>query len=289
MLRKIEGLENCRNLKELSVSEQRIGDEELSFDGDSIVCVSGSLQILESERNNHTNLDTLWYLENLQLLKIKGNKLETIEAIEKPLATMRSLRTLDLRENPLEKSTPKLRDMILMMNATIDDLNDKKVMDHERQFLFKFYSLRKGEGHHDKDKKALSKKLSISGEAVKSEDEIRLVTDTLTTPGGLKTLKIGQLNAANDFRSNVPFTNTKHVPGANRSHLPNSQVSCCSLVFRFHYLSFFFVPSPRLRLFLSSSCSKVEIFTYRYAMYMYVTYEKEQQNEIELKVKQEIL
>lgn len=54
---------------------------------------------------------------------------------------MSSLRELNYIGNPFE-SKDKSRDYVLMMALSIEELNKKKVMGHERDFLFKFHKLR---------------------------------------------------------------------------------------------------------------------------------------------------
>ena len=58
-----------------------------------------------------------------------------MEEIAPFLRTMNNLSELDLRGNPIQK-TAKYRDQVVMMGLKLVSLDDKKVMDQERKYLY---------------------------------------------------------------------------------------------------------------------------------------------------------
>lgn len=93
---------------------------------------------MECESNQLIDLDGLHYLGYLRVLKLKGNNIEKIFDLEKGLVCMKNLLDLDIRENPV-LSTPKFRDFIIMMSLNLRELNEKSVLKHEREFLFRLH------------------------------------------------------------------------------------------------------------------------------------------------------
>lgn len=78
----------------------------------------------------------------IQKLKFGRNAVEDVTEWETVLTCMRSLRDFSYIGNPFELKG-KARDYVLMMGLNIEELNGKKIMSHERDFLFKFHKLRK--------------------------------------------------------------------------------------------------------------------------------------------------
>lgn len=88
------------------------------------------------------NVDTLAYLPYLDNLNLKDNLLKTPFALENALVCMKYLRTLQLKGNLLCK-TEKWRDCVVMMALALEELNDKKILKHEREFLFRLHQKKK--------------------------------------------------------------------------------------------------------------------------------------------------
>ena len=59
-----------------------------------------------------------------------------------PLMGMGNLRSINLKGNPLEQA-PKFRDTIIMTSQSIEMIDEKKVLLHERQFLYELYKRKK--------------------------------------------------------------------------------------------------------------------------------------------------
>ena len=134
---KIEGLQFNYQLQTLKINSQRTRNQ-MSFDPDSIVGISQSLRVLECEENDLENMDSLQFLPYLDTLKFKGNSLKGIFDMEKGMVCMKYLRILDIRENPVCQ-VEKFRDFVVMMGLNLVELNEKKILKHEREFLFRLH------------------------------------------------------------------------------------------------------------------------------------------------------
>ena len=132
---RLEGLQYCQNLEKLVMSHQRTKNS-LSFDSDSIIGMSQSLRFLDLENNRIMRIDELGYLPHLDTLNLKDNLLKTPFVLEQALVQMKYLRTLFLEGNLMCK-TEKWRDCVVMMALGLEELNDKKILKHEREFLFR--------------------------------------------------------------------------------------------------------------------------------------------------------
>ena len=73
--------------------------------------------------------------------KLARNSIEDVTVLEKALTCMTCLRDFNYIGNPFE-GAKKSRDYVLMMGLTIQEVNLKKIMGHERDFLFKFHKIR---------------------------------------------------------------------------------------------------------------------------------------------------
>ena len=100
------------------------------------------MRYLNLENNRITNIDELGYLPYLHELNLKKNSLKTPFALEKPLVCMKYLKILKVQENDLCK-TEKWRDCIVMMALAVEELNSKKILKHEREFLFRLHKKKK--------------------------------------------------------------------------------------------------------------------------------------------------
>lgn len=93
---------------------------------------------MECENNQISELDSFQFLGYLRTLKLKDNDIKNIFDLEKGLVCLKSLSVLDIRDNPV-LSIPKYRDMIIMMGLNLRELNEKNVLKHEREFLFRLH------------------------------------------------------------------------------------------------------------------------------------------------------
>ena len=89
---RLEGLTSCRNLEELYISCQVIGTE-FTFDEYSLAAISGSLRYLDLANSNVVHSKPLYYLERLEVLILKKNRISDFEDDVVPmLQTLNSLR-----------------------------------------------------------------------------------------------------------------------------------------------------------------------------------------------------
>jgi len=139
--------------------------------------VSDRLRVIECDNNSVKDVSSLAYLSVLGRLSLKNNNIEAIEDLERILACLNYLTELDLRGNPVEK-IPKIRDQIVMMSPSLENLNDKKILGHERTFLLRFYNIKGGrgmasngtQGNVNKQNNKENKKLGVDGNNFKSID-----------------------------------------------------------------------------------------------------------------------
>lgn len=71
-------------------------------------------------------------------LQAKDNLISDIEDIQTALLGMVNLLHIDLRGNSVV-DTDKFRDKVIMISASLQSINDKKILLHEREFIRQFY------------------------------------------------------------------------------------------------------------------------------------------------------
>jgi Leucine-rich repeat (LRR) protein len=98
---RLEGLTGCRHLEELYLSQQEI-QTNFTFDDYSLAAISGSLKYLDLSDSRLVESKPLYYLERLEVLILKKNRIIEFEDHICPLLqTMNSLRQLDITDNPV--------------------------------------------------------------------------------------------------------------------------------------------------------------------------------------------
>jgi Leucine-rich repeat (LRR) protein len=75
---RLEGLTGCRNLEELYLSGQNT-ETEFTFDDYSLAAISGSLRYLDLGSSNVVHSKPLYYLERLEVLILKRNRISDFE------------------------------------------------------------------------------------------------------------------------------------------------------------------------------------------------------------------
>lgn len=134
---RIQGLQYCQSLEKLILSHQRTKNT-LTFEQDSLIGISQNLVYLDLENNRINAVHELGFLPYIDYLNLKDNLIESPFVIEDALVCMKGLRTLFVDGNPL-CNTEKWRDMVVMMALNLQELNDKKILVHEREFLFRLH------------------------------------------------------------------------------------------------------------------------------------------------------
>jgi Leucine-rich repeat (LRR) protein len=113
---RLEGLQNCQCLEELYLGHQQYKSAaEFTFDDYSLATISKSLVLLDLPEVRLVNCKPLYFLENLITLNLADNLIEDFEDQVSPmLMTLQSLRTLNLKNNPVTK-TAKYRDRVVLL------------------------------------------------------------------------------------------------------------------------------------------------------------------------------
>ena len=141
---RLEGLHTNSKLEEINLNNQKLSPgQEFTFDDLSLWAISQSLQRLDLKSCKIADPKPLFYLERLDSLNLKDNLIDNLEDVAPFLSTIKYLRVLDMRDNPLSK-IKKYRDQIIMIGLTIATLDNKKVTDHERQYLLTLEMRKKG-------------------------------------------------------------------------------------------------------------------------------------------------
>lgn len=131
----LEGLNNCRELEELYLSQQEI-QTDFTFDEYSLAAIAGSIKYLDISDSRVTETRPLYYLEKLEVLILKKNRIIDFEEQICPLLqTMSALKQLDLSENPVN-AIQKYRDQIIILTGNrLQEIDNKKVTQQERTYL----------------------------------------------------------------------------------------------------------------------------------------------------------
>ena len=75
---------------------------------------------------------SLYYLENLITLNLKGNQIQDFNNCVAPiLMTLRSLQKIELQGNPVTKIF-KYRDQVVLLTRTLQELDGKMIKSNER-------------------------------------------------------------------------------------------------------------------------------------------------------------
>ena len=74
MIRKLEGLQNCTRLEELTLQEQRLPRNVVfEFDEYSLAAIANTLYVLNLANNQLVNCKQLYFCDRLETLNLRGN------------------------------------------------------------------------------------------------------------------------------------------------------------------------------------------------------------------------
>ena len=128
MIRRLEGLQNCTKLEELTLHDQRLPrSATFTFDEYSLAAIAGSLYSLNLANNQIVECKSLYYCDGLQTLDLRGNLIcDLREQVVPLLSTMRMLTTLDLRDNEVTRHA-KYREKVIVEGRQLTELDGKTV------------------------------------------------------------------------------------------------------------------------------------------------------------------
>lgn len=112
----LQNLDHQAILKELYISNQRIGEIEFRFIEKTMKSLSMSLQILDCAGNNIKHPNGIEFLSSLRVLNFIDNKISTLEILGKIIPSLKNLNSIDVRDNPVSKIS-KIRDQIIMIGS----------------------------------------------------------------------------------------------------------------------------------------------------------------------------
>lgn len=141
MITVLEGLENCSHLEELMFNNQKISTP-LTIDEYSVAGISSSLKKLSIAGNQLQDVEALYYLDQLKECDMSDNHIDMGDGLIRMLNCMRSLQIMSFKSNPIARR-PKYRDDVIMNCMSISQLDGKKILDNEREYLFRLKSQKK--------------------------------------------------------------------------------------------------------------------------------------------------
>ena len=92
---------------------------------------------------NIVSVEPLCFLDKVKTLRLRKNKIESIEELEKMLMCMKQLETMEILDNPLT-AKKKYRDHIVVAAGSLATLDGKKVTQQERDFILALKHKKKG-------------------------------------------------------------------------------------------------------------------------------------------------
>jgi len=109
---------------------------EFTFDDYSLAGISSTLTTLDLSFCRVSTVKQLYFLDGLDNLKLNNNNITDLnDEVLYMINTMKRLRTLDLRNNDVTKSTLKYRDHVIMVCYSVQELDGKEVKDQQRKYL----------------------------------------------------------------------------------------------------------------------------------------------------------
>ena len=103
---------------------------EFTFDDYSLAGISSTLTTLDLSFCRVSTVKQLYFLDGLDNLKLNNNNITDLnDEVLYMINTMKRLRTLDLRNNDVTKSTLKYRDHVIMVCYSVQELDGKEVKD----------------------------------------------------------------------------------------------------------------------------------------------------------------
>jgi hypothetical protein len=119
-----------------------------------------------------------------------------IGELSEVIPAMAGLEVLSFKENPIAKS-PKYRDFVVILSKTLLELDGKKILPEEREYLVKLYARKHTKQEQNAKPKVEKKGRTMDLQGVKVKEERRQSGTNI--------------NTASDLRGIVPFANTKHT------------------------------------------------------------------------------
>lgn len=144
----IDGLQNCKALRELYVQNQR-GTAPVTFDSATLASLSASLTTLNASGNRLADAAPLGQLEALEVLRLADNAIgpEASESLSLALAGLPRLRELALKGNPITRSR-KLRTSVILLCPWLVAIDDRPITQEERLFLENWQAQKRHASRH---------------------------------------------------------------------------------------------------------------------------------------------
>lgn len=149
-LSRLEGLEHCRSLSELSLAGQQPGGDgqPLTFCPESLEALSGTLETLDLSGNAHLDeaVPALGMLSVLTKLELRDCGIKATATVVDMLEGLSRLVILDTKGCPLHGADARARDAMLVASPSCMLLDDKEITDKERVFVERLVARRRRAG-----------------------------------------------------------------------------------------------------------------------------------------------
>jgi protein phosphatase 1 regulatory subunit 42 len=133
----VTGLSRCMLLQELHVQAQNMpAGKSLRFNIDSLQAISESLQVLNVQKNNMSEISSLRYLRYVEKLDLSMNNIDSFDEIGSLFRHdgCANISALETKGNPIDKQH-RFRDYVMMMAPSLATLNGREITHTERQFV----------------------------------------------------------------------------------------------------------------------------------------------------------
>mmetsp|Transcript_1959 Transcript_1959/g.3826 ORF Transcript_1959/g.3826 Transcript_1959/m.3826 type:complete len:282 (-) Transcript_1959:353-1198(-) len=130
----LDGLQHCTQLVELHLSDQRLeAGQSMDLNPDALKALGKTLSVLTMANAGVHTLEPLLVLSSLVSLDVSRNLIEDIKDVCRYTEGAVVLEELQLAGNPVSK-VRKYRERIVV-SSHLSKLDDKDILDQERQFL----------------------------------------------------------------------------------------------------------------------------------------------------------
>lgn len=133
MISSLRGLENCLNLKEIRLENQRIS-QPLELDADVLQQIGRSLQFIDISGNKVNDLTNLRHCIGLRSIVATNNDITNVQKVIPVIRSCRYLLSLDITGSPICTKRFAM-DTIVAESINLNTLNSKIINPNQREFL----------------------------------------------------------------------------------------------------------------------------------------------------------
>ena len=153
----IENLNFNNQLEYLNISKQYLTRKQNIFILENFVSEENKISTILLDLNNIYDISSLGILVFLKKLSLNDNKIYEFNLILDVLKNIKNLEYLTVYKNPFIEKLKNYRDILVLQNKNLQDLDEKIVTENERNYVTSLYHLKYGKNkknktNEDKDK-----------------------------------------------------------------------------------------------------------------------------------------